>query len=87
MHQIVAVQPLDAYRVRIRFFDGVEGEVDLSDMVGKGVFALWEDPQQFATVFIDPESHTLAWPGGIDLCSDALYQDVRFGRNSQRTDS
>ena len=76
MHQIVAVQPLDAYRVRIRFFDGVEGEVDLSDMVGKGVFAVWNDPEQFTKVFIDPESHTLAWPGGIDLCPDTLYQDV-----------
>ncbi len=82
MHRIVAVQPLDAYRVRIRFSDGMEGEVDLGDLVGKGVFALWNDPEQFVNVFIDPESHTLAWPGGIDLCPDTLYRDVAAQKTS-----
>jgi hypothetical protein len=76
MHRIVEVEPLKAYRVRIRFSDDVDGEVDLSALVGKGVFASWNDPEQFAKVFIDPESHTLAWPGGIDLCPDTLYRDV-----------
>jgi hypothetical protein len=76
MYRIVSVEPLEAYRVRIRFSDGVEGEVDLSALVGKGVFSIWNDPEQFARVFIDPESHTLAWPGGIDLCPDTLYRDV-----------
>ena len=76
MHRIVAVQPLAQYRVWIRFSDDIEGEVDLSDLVGKGVFALWNDPAQFAKVSIDPQSHTLMWPGGIDICPDTLYQDV-----------
>ena len=76
MYRIVRVEPVRGYRVRIRFSDGVEGEIDLSALAGKGVFASWNDPEQFAKVFIDPESHTLAWPGGIDLCPEALYRDV-----------
>ena len=76
MHEITEVKPLEGYRVWIRFADGTEGEVDLSDLVGKGVFAAWDDLQEFAKVFIDPETHTLAWPGGIDLAPDALYEDV-----------
>ena len=76
MHRIVAVQPLAQYRVWVRFSDGVEGEVNLSELVGKGVFALWNDPAQFAKVSIDPQSHTLTWPGGIDICPDTLYQDI-----------
>lgn len=76
MHRIVAVQPLAQYRVRIRFSDGIEGEVDLSDLVGKGVFAPWNDPAKFAKVSIDPQTHTLTWPGGIDICPDTLYQDL-----------
>ena len=83
MHRIVAVRTLDTYRVRIRLSDGAEGEVDLGDLVGKGVFALWNDPEEFAKVFIDPESHTLAWPGGIDLCPDTLYRDVMAQKTSQ----
>ena len=82
MHRIVAVRPLAQYRVWIRFLDGIEGEVDLSDLVGKGVFALWNDPAQFARVSIDPQSHTLTWPGGIDICPDTLYQDIMTAKVS-----
>ena len=76
MHRIVEVKPLERYRVWIRFADGTDGEVDLSDLVGKGVFAIWNDPQQFNEVYIDPETHTLAWPDGFDLCPDSLYRDL-----------
>lgn len=50
----------------MRFVDGKEGEVDLSAPVGKGVFARWADPEGFEKVYIDEESGTTAWPGGID---------------------
>jgi len=76
MHRVVAVRPSEGYRLWVRFDDGTEGEVDLSDLVGKGVFAAWQDRAEFLKVFIDPESHTLAWPGGIDICPDSLYYDV-----------
>lgn len=76
MHAITEVKPLEDYRIWIRFADGTQGEVDLSDLVGKGVFATWKNPDEFRKVFIDSESHTLAWPGGIDLAPDALYQDI-----------
>ena len=36
--------------------------MDLSDLAGKGVFSKW--------------NHKVAWPGGIDLCPDALYVEV-----------
>jgi len=76
MPRVIEVQALEGYRVRVRFADGIVGEVNLSPLVGKGVFSIWNDPKEFAKVFIDPESHTLAWPGGIDLCPDTLYRDV-----------
>ena len=76
MHEIVAVQPLEKYRIRVRFEDGTEGEVDLSDLVGKGVFAAWTEDGNFEQVFVDPESRTVAWPGGIDLCPVTLYRDI-----------
>ena len=76
MHHVVEVEPREDYQIWIRFADGLEGVVDLSDLVGKGVFAAWSDPAEFRKVFIDPETHTVAWPGGIDLAPDALYQDL-----------
>lgn len=76
MHRVVSVEPLAGYRLRLSFSDGVTGEVDLSDIVGEGVFQALRDPAEFAKVQVDPETHTVAWPGGIDLCPDSLYEDV-----------
>lgn len=76
MYRIVEVEPRSGYRVWIRFEDGVAGEVDLSELVGKGVFRRWEDEEEFRKVFIDEETGTIAWPGDIDLAPDALYRDV-----------
>lgn len=75
-HRVEAVEARPKHRVWLRFADGLEGEVDLSDLAGKGVFASWEDPEEFARVFVDQESGTIAWPGGIDLAPDALYQEL-----------
>lgn len=76
LYQVEAVEAKPHYRLWVRFVDGVEGEVDLSHVVGKGVFASWNDPKEFEKVFVDPESFTVAWPGGIDLAPDALYQEI-----------
>ncbi len=76
MSRIVEAKSLDNYRLHLKFEDGVEGTVDLSEMVGRGVFSAWSDPDFFARVTVDPETQTVAWPGGIDLCPDQLYHDV-----------
>ena len=48
----------------------------LHDLVGTGVFSSLRAPERLRDVFIAPDTHTLAWPGGIDLCPDALYLQV-----------
>ena len=53
----------------------VRGTVDLSEAVGKGVFALWCDPLVFEQVHIG-SSGELVWGEQIDLCPDALYLKV-----------
>lgn len=76
MHRIMGAKALPNYRLRLSFDDGAEGEVDLSDLVGRGIFAAWKDPVQFAKVTIDREAGTVAWPDGIDLCPDTLHHDL-----------
>ena len=41
--QPVAVEARGGLRIWIRFQDGEEGEIDLSDLAGMGVFKAWED--------------------------------------------
>jgi hypothetical protein len=66
------VKALPGYRLRIRYSDGFEGEVDLSNLVGQGVFTLWNDYAAFERVHIG-EHGQIAWNEEIDLCADALY--------------
>jgi hypothetical protein len=68
----VQARPLDEYRLWLRYADGVEGEVDLSDLAGRGVFSAWSDRKVFSAVKVDT-SGAIVWPGDIDLCPDALY--------------
>lgn len=60
------------YRVWVRFTDGVEGSVDLSALIGHGVFAPLIDQRLFASAGID-EFGALCWSNGADLAPDAMH--------------
>jgi len=71
----VEVTARPGYRLWVRYDDGSEGEIDLSDMVGKGVFAAWRDPSAFSAVQIGRNGE-IRWGEEIDLCPDALYLEL-----------
>lgn len=75
MRRIAKVKVLPEYRLELEFDDGVSGTVDLSEAVGKGVFAVWRDPIVFERVRIG-SSGELVWGEQVDLCPDALYLKV-----------
>ena len=70
--RVVEVKPLSGCRIWLRFDDGVEGELDLSHLAGRGVFKAWTDRAVFDRVHVD-QNGAIAWPGDLDLCADALY--------------
>ena len=72
MHKVIRVNVLPKYRVELQFEDGKSGIVDLSRLVGKGVFAVWSDYAAFKKVRIG-EAGELVWGDQIDLCPDSLY--------------
>ena len=77
----VAVVPREGYRIWLRYADGVEGEVDLSRLAGKGVFVVWNDRRFFERVYIS-EWRSIAWNDEIELCADALYMEIT-GKTSE----
>ena len=72
MKKAIGVKPLDGYRIWLKYADGTEGEVDLGDLAGRGVFKAWADRKVFESVHVD-ENGAIAWGREIDLCPDALY--------------
>jgi hypothetical protein len=75
MVKITKVSVIKNYRLELVFDDGVRGVVDLSDLVGNGVFALWHDPHIFEQVQIGSFGE-LVWLDKIDLCPDSMYLKV-----------
>jgi len=73
---IVACEARPNYILWVRFDDGVEGEVDLSDLVGQGVFKAWESIEFWESVKVDPESETVCWGEEIDLDPYVLKQEI-----------
>ena len=71
----VKVVALNDYRLWIEYTDGVQGEVDLTYLAGKGVFSLWNDYSVFEKVYIG-EGGEIAWNDSVDLCPDALYLKI-----------
>jgi len=75
MVKITKVSVFKNYRLEVAFDDGVCGVVDLSDLVGKGVFTLWRAPLVFEQVQIGSFGE-LVWLDKIDLCPDSLCLKV-----------
>lgn len=63
--------------LRLLFSDGTVGDVDFSAERWTGVLAPLNDPAYFAQVMIDHEAGTLAWPDGIDLAPEPLYEQAK----------
>jgi len=77
LQDIVEAIPLENYLLNLRFEDGVEGVVNVSQCVNfTGVFAPLRERTEFAAVRVDPELGTVCWPCGADLDPDVLYAMV-----------
>ncbi|MBU4208233.1 MAG: DUF2442 domain-containing protein [Proteobacteria bacterium] len=75
MHKIINVTVLQNYKVKLEYADGENGIADLSHLVGKGVFILWNDYKAFHNVKIGL-SGELLWNDQVDLCPDSLYLQI-----------
>ena len=75
MFRPVQVKALPDYKLWIKYADGVQGQIDLSDLVGKGVFALWNDKRAFEQVYMGSDGQ-IAWSDEIDICPDSAYMTI-----------
>ncbi len=73
--RITAVEPLNSFRLRLTFTDGLIREVDLSDDLWGPMAEPLQDPDYFRQVRVDPELGTVVWPNGYDLDPDVLHGD------------
>lgn len=75
MFEPVEVKALPEYRLWVRYADGVEGEIDLTDLAGRGVFKYWDDYGNFEDVAVG-DGGAIIWSDRVDLCPDAMYLKI-----------
>ena len=66
------------YVIWVKFNDGINGEVDLSNELEGEVFGPLKDIALFKTVKIDPLLQTVVWDNGEDLAPEFLYDNLRI---------
>jgi hypothetical protein len=79
LNDVTDIEYRGGHVYRIRFDDGLEGDVDFSDYLGRGpVFEAFSDLSFFRSARI--EAGAIAWPNGVDIAPETLYEKVRQAR-------
>ena len=80
---------VEGFIVNLRFDDGTEKHIDISQWFKGPAFKALKNPRVFNKFFV--EGGTLAWPNGVDIAPETLYEavDVRTlkqkGKNATQT--
>ena len=84
--QVIKAKYVSGFVIATRFDDGTEKHLDISQWFRGPVFKALKDPKFFSKFFV--EGGTLAWPNGVDIAPEALYEasDSRArGKNRPRS--
>ena len=76
LNEVTNIEYRGGHVYRLRFDDGLEGEIDFSEYIGRGpVFEAFSDLSFFSKARV--EAGTIAWPNGVDIAPETLYEKVR----------
>jgi hypothetical protein len=72
--RVVQVEPLDGYRLRVRFANGETRDVDVERYLRGPIFEpIRKHRALFEAVTVDEELGVVVWPNGADIDSAVLY--------------
>jgi hypothetical protein len=76
--RVIEAHYVHGFVLHLRFADGTEGDVDLSQELYGDIFEPLKDPSVFKNFSVHPEFHTICWPNGADMAPEFLYNKARI---------
>ncbi|MBI3530437.1 MAG: DUF2442 domain-containing protein [Betaproteobacteria bacterium] len=76
-YRLIHARHMTGYVLRLKFSDGVEGDIDLGPELHGTMFEPLRDMDTFKRFRVDPELHNLVWPNGADFAPEFLHDNVR----------
>ena len=73
IYRITSCEHIAPYSLHLRFDDGLTRTIDLESILEGELYGPLRDPAVFAQVTLDPEIHTVVWPGGADFDPATLH--------------
>ena len=84
IYRVVGFESIGPYRLRVKFDDGKEREIDFRPVLVGELYGPLRDEKLFNQVEIDPEVHTLAWPNGADFDPETLHDWPTYAEDMER---
>jgi hypothetical protein len=76
--KVLEVKYISDYIISIKFDDGVNGFIELNDLVQKGIFKVLQDKSEFAKVYTN--GYSIAWSNELEIDATTIYSDLT-GKN------
>ncbi|MBF0237956.1 MAG: DUF2442 domain-containing protein [SAR324 cluster bacterium] len=76
MNEITHIEYKDQYIYHVAFDDGTKGDIDFKGYLNRGtVFKPLKNISYFKQATID--GGTIAWPNGLDIAPETLYEKIK----------
>ena len=72
--KIQEVKYISDYTISIKFVDGVNGTIQLNDLVQKGIFKVLQDKSEFAKVYTN--GYSIAWSNELEIDATTIYAEL-----------
>ncbi len=75
--RVIEAKYVEDFIIKVRFADGIEGEINLAGELEGEIFEPLRDTSYFRRFIVHSDLHTLTWPNGAYFAPEYLYQKVK----------